>query len=142
MNKKLQGFTLIELLIVIVIIGILAGLILSILQPAKAQRKANESVLRANTQKICLGLLSCANSTLFVADCNTMPLVTGLVSNIVDGVPAGSTYTVSGDDKVTVLGTLGQGAGWSGSDCVFSCSYTFSSGEIENITKGAGCIVD
>ena len=57
-NKK--GFTLIELLIVIVIIGILAGVVLSVLNPAKAQRKSAESVLKATTEKLCLGLFSCA----------------------------------------------------------------------------------
>ena len=49
-----SGFTLIELLIVIVIIGILAGVVLSVINPAKQQRKAKEASLRSTVEKACL----------------------------------------------------------------------------------------
>lgn len=56
--KKLgyKGFTLIELLIVIVIIGILAGVVLQILDPARQQDRAKDGVTRATMNKIALSL--------------------------------------------------------------------------------------
>lgn len=54
--KKLgyKGFTLIELLIVIVIIGILAGVVLQILNPAKQQRRARDGVTKSAMEKLAL----------------------------------------------------------------------------------------
>lgn len=54
--KKLgyKGFTLIELLIVIVIIGILAGVVLQILNPARQQNRARDGVTRSNMNKLAL----------------------------------------------------------------------------------------
>lgn len=56
--KKLnqKGFTLIELLIVIVIIGILAGVVLQILDPARQQDRARDGVVRSHMNKIALSL--------------------------------------------------------------------------------------
>ena len=56
--KKLnqKGFTLIELLIVIVIIGILAGVVLQILDPAKQQRRAHDGVTKATMEKMALSV--------------------------------------------------------------------------------------
>ena len=51
-----KGFTLIELLIVIVIIGILAGVVLQILNPARQQNRAKDGVTRATMNKIALSL--------------------------------------------------------------------------------------
>ena len=59
-NQK--GFTLIELLIVIVILGILSGVLLSVINPARQQQKANETVMRSNMDKLKMALLSCINS--------------------------------------------------------------------------------
>ena len=54
--KKLnqKGFTLIELLIVIVIIGILAGVVLQIIDPAKQQNRAKDGVTKATMEKVTL----------------------------------------------------------------------------------------
>ncbi len=56
--KKLgyKGFTLIELLIVIVIIGILAGVVLQILNPARQQNRARDGVTRASMNKVALSV--------------------------------------------------------------------------------------
>jgi prepilin-type N-terminal cleavage/methylation domain-containing protein len=51
-----KGFTLIELLIVIVIIGILAGVVLQILNPARQQNRAKDGVTRASMNKVALSV--------------------------------------------------------------------------------------
>lgn len=51
-----KGFTLIELLIVIVIIGILAGVVLQILNPARQQNRARDGVTRASMNKVALSV--------------------------------------------------------------------------------------
>ena len=65
-----EGFTLIELLIVISIIGILAGVILAVINPVKQRQKANEAVGVANLTKACLAVKSCiAASTQAIQSC-------------------------------------------------------------------------
>ena len=49
-----QGFTLVELLIVIVIIGILAGVVIGVLNPVQQQNRARDSVARAQLDKMAL----------------------------------------------------------------------------------------
>ena len=62
-NKIAQkGFTLIELLIVIVIIGVLAGIVIVILNPAVQRNRARDSVLLASINKIGAEAQAYANS--------------------------------------------------------------------------------
>lgn len=49
-----KGFTLIELLIVIVIIGILAGVLISVINPAAQQNKAKDANVKAAISKVAL----------------------------------------------------------------------------------------
>lgn len=135
---KYSAFTLIELLIVIVIIGILAGVILVVLNPAAQQRKSAESVLQANTNKLCLGLFSCAQTTYDPIKCNDMIKIGGIDPS---GSPSTSIYDVSATGNVIyVTGTLPAGVG-SSSVCEFSCSYDIVSGIPQRLAGGAGCIL-
>lgn len=137
-HRFVSAFTLIELLIVIVIIGILAGVILVVLNPAAQQRKSAESVLQANTNKLCLGLFSCAQTTYDPTKCNDMTKIGGIDPN---GSPSTSTYSVSASGNViSVTGTLPAGVG-SSTDCEFTCSYDIVSGTPQKLTEGAGCIL-
>ncbi|PJA41449.1 hypothetical protein CO178_00155, partial [candidate division WWE3 bacterium CG_4_9_14_3_um_filter_34_6] len=55
-HKVLHAFTLIELLIVIGIIGILAGIVLVIINPVQQQKKANDAVILASMEKLTASL--------------------------------------------------------------------------------------
>lgn len=54
MLKNQKGFTLIELLIVIVIIGILAGVLIAIIDPTSQQNRARDAGVQASMNKIVL----------------------------------------------------------------------------------------
>ena len=54
MYKNQKGFTLIELLIVIVIIGILAGVLIAIIDPAQQQSRARDAGVQATINKVAL----------------------------------------------------------------------------------------
>lgn len=55
---KNKGFTLVELLIVVVVVGILAGVVLVVLNPSKQQNVAKEATSRSNLEKLVLGIES------------------------------------------------------------------------------------
>ncbi|MFH1896217.1 MAG: type II secretion system protein [bacterium] len=115
-NKQgaIGGFTLIELLIVIAVIGILAAVLISVLNPAQQRTKANEAVLRSTVGKICLAWGSClSSSTTGVAtDCNT-PAKMGLEGDAYPASPTGAVYSYVGGRPQGVLGT-----------CTIFCSTT------------------
>jgi prepilin-type N-terminal cleavage/methylation domain-containing protein len=131
-NKKkitvLPGFTLIELLIVIVIIGILAGVLLTVIDPAKQQRKARETVLRSTVEKGCLALHACGSTSSYAIGCDSAPEV-GIINP--DGTPGTATYTltnVSGGNTNVVPGVNYTTMYFVGTydTCEFQCGYTFA----------------
>ncbi len=61
-----SGFTLVELLIVIVIIGILAGVVIGVLNPVQQQNRARDGATRAQIDKMAL-----SNKSLYVSSPRT-----------------------------------------------------------------------
>ncbi len=138
--QKSSGFTLIELLIVIVIIGILAGVLLTVINPAKQQQKAKESVLRSNVEKGCLALHACASTTSDARSCGNLsdvgiiapPAATGTYI-VTTNPPANPLPAVvapaAAGATVYFMGALGT--------CTFGCGFNFTTVTATMLTKGA-----
>ena len=157
-NHK-KGFTLIELLLVVVIIGILAGIVIAIINPARMQRRSKEAVLRANLDKICVALFNCGTLTGDPSSCDTFvggevdADVTVLNSNgtvsspAANAVPPYAFYSLGlSGSTVTATATLPSSASTGGSGaksataaCSFSCSYNFTTGASTAVTPSADC---
>jgi prepilin-type N-terminal cleavage/methylation domain-containing protein len=80
-----QGFTLVELLVVISLVGILAGVTISIINPVKQRKVAEDGVKQSNLQKFALGIEAYgnANSKYPIGPLDT----TGGPGNTPDNVP-------------------------------------------------------
>lgn len=88
LNTK-RGFTLIELLIVIGIIGILAGVIIAVINPAKQRSRAKDSVLEATVEKLSIIMESHYNTNFsYPANCGALQAESGLIT-----CPYGTTNT-------------------------------------------------
>ena len=128
-----SGFTLIELLIVIVIIGILAGVLLTVIDPARQQRKAREAVLRTNVEKGCLALFACGVTSNDPDTCDIRDEAGILAKANVDGTPTGATYGLSDtaggvDGDVSVTGGANDNTVYyrgTLNTCRFQCGYNF-----------------
>ncbi|MFH1565774.1 MAG: prepilin-type N-terminal cleavage/methylation domain-containing protein [bacterium] len=111
-NKK--GFTLIELLIVIAIIGILAGILIAVINPAQQRLKANQAVMRSSVSKACLAAVACVTSS-STGNCTNVTFATlGVDLNI--NQPTGASYApvVAGGALTGITGTMGT--------CVVTCN--------------------
>ncbi|HSX39432.1 MAG TPA: type II secretion system protein [Candidatus Saccharimonadales bacterium] len=123
------GFTLIELLVVIVIIGILAGVVLTVIDPSGQQKKAREAVMRTTVEKGCLALVACGQTSTDATNCDTKVDV-GIKT--VNGTPAGANYFLNG---AAVPSDVDAGAASATADviyrgvlgtCRFECDYNFN----------------
>jgi len=114
-QKKSFGFTLIELLVVIVVIGILAGVIIVVINPNLQQEKAKEGVIKGNVDKIGQALIACVSSNGDPGtNCDTFDKI-GVIDP--SNSPVDSTYQII---PPAVLGTSIQALG----------TYTLSDGSI------------
>lgn len=136
-SYKTSGFTLIELLLVIVIIGILAGAVVAIINPARARARAGATVVRATTEKACMALHACSASTQTLANCNSWALI-GSQDLTTTPVGANSTYTITNTDPVTITGTYAWNNG-AAVNCTFTCNANIGSGAVSNMAQGGTC---
>ncbi|HBY09681.1 hypothetical protein A2473_03875 [candidate division WWE3 bacterium RIFOXYC2_FULL_42_13] len=159
-----SGFTLIELLIVIVVIGILAGVVLAVINPVATQYKANQTVLRTNVEKACLALHSCGATTTKATRCDTADEI-GVIWPPVAPAAGGTTdaqWCIDTDgnevactgspasadtNTVYVWGDIDNPLSTGGARCRYYCGYNFSTSQtvqlqLSSVAANQGCTLD
>lgn len=127
MIKREKGFTLIELLIVIVIIGILAGVLIAVIDPIQQQNRARDAGVKASINKVALATEG------YVSAYGTTPDEVQFIANLSSNVTANGTTcdtTNAYDCMFSVQGnalddTCG-GTSWSGTG-ESQCYYRYES---------------
>lgn len=143
-NKILQksltkGFTLIELLLVIVILGIIIVIALSIINPARLQRRAHEAVLLANSSKMCAAMFACGVSSAVITDCDELDEI-GANTPPPIGAGGAATYVITTAGSIsTFTATLPATAASriAAADCTVTCTYDFATGTSTPATDNA-----
>jgi prepilin-type N-terminal cleavage/methylation domain-containing protein len=131
MNMR-KGFTLIELLIVIVIIGILAGVVLTVINPAQQRDKANIAVARANLDKVCLAMLACGSTSSSAASCVGYDAIGATDPT---GTPAMATYTAPFVNGVGELeASVSVDLSGTAPNCVYRCTHDVANGDSTAVT--------
>ena len=127
-NTK-KGFTLIELLIVIAVIGILAGIVLAVINPVQQRERAQEATGRSFLGKTCTALIGCINAS-----------TTGTCSTVANEItaaalPTGVTWTAALPGSVTTANNIAVEVH---TTCTLTCSLATGT-----ITRSAsGCITN
>lgn len=111
-----KGFTLVELLVVISLVGILAGVMISIINPVKQRKIAEDGVKMANLQKYALGIEAYGNANSFYPDemeygednVPLVPEIRSFIAQVPNDEPPGAFYSYnidSSDDSFTITVT-------------------------------------
>ena len=120
------GFTLIELLIVIVIIGILAGVLIAIINPGAQQNRAKDAGIKAAMNKIALATEGYISS--YGISPNDVQFI-GSLQNVTDsgatcaagGVDIDCLFTVTGN----ALPSTCAANGWTGPSAESPCAFHY-----------------
>ena len=136
-----KGFTLIELLIVIVIIGILSGVLISVVNPVKQQQKANETVMRSNLDKIRMAFMACVNSREDPYNyCDSFAEIG--VNDPVGKPKSTTTYPIYRGSSVYVWLDARMNAGDIDSECRMRYRYDTRDGKIDEAYTNGMCVID
>lgn len=111
MTRKFErGFTLIELLIVIVIIGILAGVLIAVINPAQQQNRARDANVIATMNKAAL------SAEAFNSAYGRAATGAEFIAGVQNGCPRGQTWSGT---ACTGTITAGSGCGAADNFCLF-----------------------
>ncbi len=144
-----SGFTLVELLIVITIIGILAGVIIGVLNPIQQQNRARDGTTRAQITKMVLSgkslyvssprsLNRSPTTAEFAAGIASSPNATTNCTNSDSSVAASCTFDITG--QPLAAGSVGCGASlYNGETGPNQCSYLYwrNGNEFKIAARGA-----
>ncbi len=136
------GFTLIELLIVIVIIGILAGVLIAVIDPTTQQNRARDANVRASMNKLALATAG------FVSAYGRIPNETEVLSGLTGVTANGATCGTATDadcqfalssQPLAVGGTNACGAnGWGGTGAN-QCYYRYCGSATTGADQSGAC---
>lgn len=146
MLKQNDGFTLIELLIVVVIIGLLAGVLISIIDPTGAQNRAKDATVMSTINKLALSAEG------FVSAYGTAPSATEFEGGVKDGSITAQACDDATDTDTCMFSITGNSLpddcgvnGWSGhvdtggAQCYYMYERTGStSGQFTIVGKAFG----
>jgi len=118
-----NGFTLIELLIVIVIIGILAGVLIAVINPGQQQNRAKDANVKAAINKVALSTEGYVSAYGKVPNAN---MFFGSLQNVVDG-PDASCATAAADVYTCMYTVNGSTLGLF---CDAALQYTGAVGDV------------
>lgn len=125
MRRFERGFTLIELLIVIVIIGILAGVLISVIDPAAQQNRAKDANVKATMNKVALATQGYISAYGVVpTDAQFIGSLDNASADCVDAAAAGDYvchFTVTGN---ALPATCSAANGYTG-DGTGQCAYRY-----------------
>lgn len=141
MERTNKGFTLIELLLVIVIIGVLAGLVIAVINPTRQSGRAKEGTARSNMAKVCEALTACMSSqvTPDVTDCVNVGSWSAdndefdRFGTIMPNTPSDWTYQVrnsTGGNPYVAARTYGPGG--TDGNCYLAC-YVYADFRLVNV---------
>ncbi len=99
--QSASGFTLIELLIVIVIIGILAGVLISVINPTAQQNRARDANVKALINKVALAAQG------YVSAYGSAPNDVQLLASLSSTTGASGTYSCTGSDNICAFDISG-----------------------------------
>jgi prepilin-type N-terminal cleavage/methylation domain-containing protein len=141
-----KGFTLIELLLVIVIISILAGVLITLINPAKQQNRANDATTKSGMNKVVLSVGGFLSSYGYLP--NDVQMVGSLNTNVseygssCDGSDDTCLFSISSSDLPSTCASSGSMSFWSGQNGVHSaqCYYRYYSGS--NLPQNNGSSSD
>ena len=153
MLKNQKGFTLIELLIVIVIIGILAGVLIAVIDPVKQQNRAKDAGVQATMNKVALateGFVSAYGRTPtdseFIGSLQkATPRMVGAVSSCAQGNDYLCEFNIVGNELIKAAdvpaGTACGVNGWSAlgnDDCFYHYMGELDEGHFRIVARSFG----
>ena len=113
---------------VFLILSMIAGMLLTVINPSSQMEKAKEAVMKTSTNKACLAEFGCAATNTKSTNCDTFDKI----GFVVPSSTAGYNMVITNyGGIVTVSGTMRT---QSGKTCTYNCRYDFDAQHSDNLS--------